>query len=303
MLSFNHYAYGAVIDWVYRHVAGRRARPDAAGLPERRRSPRSRAVGIDWARASVEARTARSAIDWRLEDDGDAGDRRRAAVRRPRAPARAGDGGVRGADRRRLVERGGDARARATRDRGDHARGRPRSAAPLGSSPSDPATKPRRREEQAGPGQHDADQRQQPRRCYRMRLVVPARGAVPGRLGSGQALVGRRVQDAAEEAVDDGLEHRLVRRGSGEQGHRRAQLDGVDPAEDRPPPSGPRWPARARRTRAGADPGRGGRGTRAPRRATRSRRTATSRSARGPRSAGTRTTSNGRSCGRRAAPR
>ena len=22
MLSFNHYAYGAVIDWVYRHVAG-----------------------------------------------------------------------------------------------------------------------------------------------------------------------------------------------------------------------------------------------------------------------------------------
>ena len=27
MLSFNHYAYGAVIDWVYRHVAG--LAPDA----------------------------------------------------------------------------------------------------------------------------------------------------------------------------------------------------------------------------------------------------------------------------------
>ena len=27
MLSFNHYAYGAVIDWVYRHLAGLGSRP------------------------------------------------------------------------------------------------------------------------------------------------------------------------------------------------------------------------------------------------------------------------------------
>ena len=34
MLSFNHYAYGAVIDWVYRNVAG--LAPDATpGLPPR----------------------------------------------------------------------------------------------------------------------------------------------------------------------------------------------------------------------------------------------------------------------------
>ena len=37
MLSFNHYAYGAVIDWVYRHVAGLAPDPRAAGLPARRR--------------------------------------------------------------------------------------------------------------------------------------------------------------------------------------------------------------------------------------------------------------------------
>ena len=35
MLSFNHYAYGAVIDWVYRHVAGHRARSGQARLPAR----------------------------------------------------------------------------------------------------------------------------------------------------------------------------------------------------------------------------------------------------------------------------
>ena len=33
MLSFNHYAYGAVIDWVYRWVAGPRAGRDRVGLP------------------------------------------------------------------------------------------------------------------------------------------------------------------------------------------------------------------------------------------------------------------------------
>ena len=32
MLSFNHYAYGAVIDWVYRNVAGLAPLLDAPGL-------------------------------------------------------------------------------------------------------------------------------------------------------------------------------------------------------------------------------------------------------------------------------
>ncbi len=35
MLSFNHYAYGAVIDWVYRHVAGLSPTARCPGLSAR----------------------------------------------------------------------------------------------------------------------------------------------------------------------------------------------------------------------------------------------------------------------------
>ena len=68
MLSFNHYAYGAVIDWVYRHVAG--LAPDVAhpGYAEVVFAPRP-ATGIDWARASVESPFGKVAIEWRVESD------------------------------------------------------------------------------------------------------------------------------------------------------------------------------------------------------------------------------------------
>ncbi len=39
MLSFNHYAYGAVIDWVYRTVAGLAPTLEAPGYRRRRRRP------------------------------------------------------------------------------------------------------------------------------------------------------------------------------------------------------------------------------------------------------------------------
>ena len=69
MLSFNHYAYGAVIDWVYRHVAG--VAPDTArpGYRAVVFAPQP-AVGIDWARASVDSPYGRVAIDWRIDDEG-----------------------------------------------------------------------------------------------------------------------------------------------------------------------------------------------------------------------------------------
>jgi alpha-L-rhamnosidase len=69
MLSFNHYAYGAVIDWVYRHVAG--IAPDVLQPGYRKviLAPRP-AAGIDWARASVETPFGRAAIDWRIDADG-----------------------------------------------------------------------------------------------------------------------------------------------------------------------------------------------------------------------------------------
>lgn len=72
MLSFNHYAYGAVIDWVYRHVAG--LAPDATRPGYRRVvfAPRP-AAGIDWARASVETPYGTAAIAWNLDAAGSLG--------------------------------------------------------------------------------------------------------------------------------------------------------------------------------------------------------------------------------------
>jgi alpha-L-rhamnosidase len=68
MLSFNHYAYGAVIDWVYRHVAGL--------APDRRRpgyahdlfAPRP-ARAVDHATASVDSPFGTVSIGWRRDDD------------------------------------------------------------------------------------------------------------------------------------------------------------------------------------------------------------------------------------------
>lgn len=66
MLSFNHYAYGAVIDWVYRTVAG--LAPAEAGYRTTRIAPRP-AVGLDQAAASIDTAYGRVAIDWRVEAD------------------------------------------------------------------------------------------------------------------------------------------------------------------------------------------------------------------------------------------
>ena len=68
MLSFNHYAYGAVIDWVYRHVAGLSPTLDAPGYREVIVAPSpSRSVG--WARAAIESSFGAIRIDWRLGDE------------------------------------------------------------------------------------------------------------------------------------------------------------------------------------------------------------------------------------------
>jgi alpha-L-rhamnosidase len=69
MLSFNHYAYGAVIDWVYRHVGG--LAPDRA-VPGYRHVLFAPVPGgsVHWARASIDSPYGRVAIDWRLDDRG-----------------------------------------------------------------------------------------------------------------------------------------------------------------------------------------------------------------------------------------
>jgi alpha-L-rhamnosidase len=67
MLSFNHYAYGAMIDWVYRTVGGLAPDPADPGYRTIHIAPRP-ADGLDHASASVQTRLGRVAIDWRVED-------------------------------------------------------------------------------------------------------------------------------------------------------------------------------------------------------------------------------------------
>ena len=69
MLSFNHYAYGAVMDWVYRHVAGIAPDPARPGYRAVTFAPQP-AVGIDWARGSIDSPYGRLAIDWRIDGAG-----------------------------------------------------------------------------------------------------------------------------------------------------------------------------------------------------------------------------------------
>jgi len=67
MLSFNHYAYGAMIDWVYRTVAGLAPDADDPGYRTVHVAPRP-AVGLDRASASIRTPQGRLAIDWRIAD-------------------------------------------------------------------------------------------------------------------------------------------------------------------------------------------------------------------------------------------
>ncbi len=68
MLSFNHYAYGAVIDWVYRHVAGLAPDVDVPGYRHVLLAPKP-AHGIEWASASVETPYGTVSSSWRIVED------------------------------------------------------------------------------------------------------------------------------------------------------------------------------------------------------------------------------------------
>ena len=68
MLSFNHYAYGAVIDWVYRNLAGIAPDIDQPGYRRIVFAPRP-VAGISWARGSIDTPYGRAAISWDLEGD------------------------------------------------------------------------------------------------------------------------------------------------------------------------------------------------------------------------------------------
>jgi len=67
MLSFNHYAYGAMIDWVYRTVGGLAPDPADPGYRTVHVAPRP-ADGLHHATASIQTRQGRLAIEWRVDD-------------------------------------------------------------------------------------------------------------------------------------------------------------------------------------------------------------------------------------------
>jgi alpha-L-rhamnosidase len=67
MLSFNHYAYGAVIDWVYRNLAGIAPDIDRPGYRHIVFAPKP-VEGIAHASASIETAFGPAAIAWRLVD-------------------------------------------------------------------------------------------------------------------------------------------------------------------------------------------------------------------------------------------
>ena len=68
MISFNHYAYGAVIDWVYQYVAGIARHPEGPGYRKFRVSPRP-TKSLDRAEAGIDSKYGTISISWKLLDD------------------------------------------------------------------------------------------------------------------------------------------------------------------------------------------------------------------------------------------
>jgi alpha-L-rhamnosidase len=69
MISFNHYAYGAVIDWVYRNVAGIAPTVKNPGYRHITFAPRP-GEGFSYASASVNTPFGIASIDWEIVDGG-----------------------------------------------------------------------------------------------------------------------------------------------------------------------------------------------------------------------------------------
>ena len=67
MNSYNHYAFGAVGEWMYRHIAGINPDPDSPGWRRFVIRPRP-GGGITWAKASFHSIHGRIATDWAIED-------------------------------------------------------------------------------------------------------------------------------------------------------------------------------------------------------------------------------------------
>lgn len=69
MTSFNHYAYGAVVAWLYESVAGISPVEEEPGYRHIRFAPQP-GGGLAWAKASIRTPLGRSGIAWYVQDDG-----------------------------------------------------------------------------------------------------------------------------------------------------------------------------------------------------------------------------------------
>jgi len=69
MNSFNHYAYGAIGEWLYRVVAGIEVDPDCAGYKHVLIRPQP-GGGLDRVRAALDSPYGKLAVAWTLTDDG-----------------------------------------------------------------------------------------------------------------------------------------------------------------------------------------------------------------------------------------
>ena len=68
MISFNHYAYGAVVDWIYRNVGGLAPVLSEPGYKQVRVAPRP-AIGFTFAQTSIQSPYGQISLNWRLDRD------------------------------------------------------------------------------------------------------------------------------------------------------------------------------------------------------------------------------------------
>ena len=67
MNSFNHYAYGAIGDWLYRVVAGLDMDPAQPGYQRAIVRPQP-GGGLRWAKASLDSLVGAYAVGWSIDD-------------------------------------------------------------------------------------------------------------------------------------------------------------------------------------------------------------------------------------------
>ena len=67
MNSFNHYAYGAVVDWVYSVAGGIKPIVEAPGYEKVRIAPIPD-ERLEWLKVSIDTRRGMISSDWRKED-------------------------------------------------------------------------------------------------------------------------------------------------------------------------------------------------------------------------------------------